>query len=278
MAMPGADERRNRVSDLIGNRPLSARAVLASALLGADQPRLKVAELVIVASLFGVSAGAARTCLWRMASNGELTSDEGAYALAGHLLERRERIDEASQMSSVSANRWDGAWELAVVSLERRSAADRLELRNAAAALHLAELREGVWIRPDNLDRLRLPPSRAVLERQCVRFYRAATDVPADTVRSLFSLDTWAADARRLIAAIHDELDTEQAEFDDAIAHWTYRFALLTAVVTHLQLDPLLPAELIGEEWPGPALRSSRRRFDDAIKQRINSAFRRSAQ
>jgi len=276
--MPGADERRNRVSDLIGNRPLSARAVLASALLGADQPRLKVAELVIVASLFGVSAGAARTCLWRMASNGELTSDEGAYALAGHLLERRERIDEASQMSSVSANRWDGAWELAVVSLERRSAADRLELRNAAAALHLAELREGVWIRPDNLDRLRLPPSRAVLERQCVRFYRAATDVPADTVRSLFSLDTWAADARRLIAAIHDELDTEQAEFDDAIAHWTYRFALLTAVVTHLQLDPLLPAELIGEEWPGPALRSSRRRFDDAIKQRINSAFRRSAQ
>jgi len=278
VAMPGADERRNRVSDLIGNRPLSARAVLASALLGADQPRLKVAELVIVASLFGVSAGAARTCLWRMASNGELTSDEGAYALAGHLLERRERIDEASQMSSVSANRWDGAWELAVVSLERRSAADRLELRNAAAALHLAELREGVWIRPDNLDRLRLPPSRAVLERQCVRFYRAATDVPADTVRSLFSLDTWAADARRLIAAIHDELDTEQAEFDDAIAHWTYRFALLTAVVTHLQLDPLLPAELIGEEWPGPALRSSRRRFDDAIKQRINSAFRRSAQ
>ena len=38
-----------RVSDLIGNRPLSARSVLASALLGADQALLSVGELVAVA-------------------------------------------------------------------------------------------------------------------------------------------------------------------------------------------------------------------------------------
>ena len=133
----------SRVSDLIGNRPLSARSVLASALLGADQARLTVAELVAVASLFGISDGAARTCLWRMVSNGELTADDGSYALAGHLLERRQRVDEASRIDDAAAHRWDGTWELAIVSLDRRSAADRLELRKAATALHLARASRG---------------------------------------------------------------------------------------------------------------------------------------
>ena len=94
--VPAASQ--SRVSDLIGNRPLSARSVLASALLGADQARLSVGELVTMASLFGISDGAARTCLWRMVSSGELTADDGSYALAGRLLDRRERVDEASRI------------------------------------------------------------------------------------------------------------------------------------------------------------------------------------
>jgi phenylacetic acid degradation operon negative regulatory protein len=272
------DERRARVSDLIGDRPLSARSVLASALLGADQPRLMVGQLVAVASLFGISAGAARTCLWRMVSTGELTSDNGSYALAGRLLERRERVDEASRIDDAAAPRWDGTWELAVVSLERRSAADRLELRKAAMALHLAELREGVWIRPDNLDPQRLPTSRAVLDQQCTHFHGAATDITADTMRSLFSLDAWAYDAERLIEAMNDELDTGSAGRDDTTESITHQFALSIAVVRHLQLDPLLPVELIPSEWPGHILRSTYRRFDDAFKRRLNSVFRQSSQ
>ena len=136
------------VADLVGDRPLSARSVLATALLGADQPRLTVGELVGVASLFGISEGASRTCLWRMVSNGELASDDGTYALTGRLLERRQRVDEASRLDDTALSLWDGTWELAVVSLERRSATDRLALRKAATALHLAELREGVWCGP----------------------------------------------------------------------------------------------------------------------------------
>jgi phenylacetic acid degradation operon negative regulatory protein len=158
----------------------------------------------------------------------ELTSEDGTYALAGGLL-------------------------------ERRSAADRLALRKAAMALHLAELREGVWIRPDNLD------------RQCVHFHNAATGIPADTVRSLFSLDDWATDARRLPVAVRDELDAEAVAADD----FTYRFGLSVAVVRHLQLDPLLPAELIPQAWPGQDLRSAYRRFDEMFKQRLSSAFTR---
>ena len=270
-ARAAADDRRARVADLIGDRPLSARSVLATALLGADQPRLTAGELVAMASLFGISDGAARTCLWRMVSNGELTSDDGTYALAGGLLERRQRVDEASRIDDDAARPWNGTWELAVVSLERRSAADRLALRKAATALHLAELREGIWIRPDNLNRDRLPGLRAVLDQQCVHFHDAATDIAAETVRSLFSLDDWAADARRLTLAVRDELDAEAVAADD----FTYRFGLSVAVVRLLQLDPLLPAELVPERWPGPDLRSAYRRFDEVFKRRLTMAFTR---
>src|ERR1700724_1779787 len=232
------DKHRTRVSQLIGDRPLSARSVLASALLGADQPHLTVGELIAMASLFGISEGAARTCLWRMVSTGELTSDDGSYALAGRLSERRQRVDEASRIDDAAARQWDGTWELAIVSLERRPAADRLELRKAATALHLAELREGVWIRPDNLDPQRFPTFRAVLGQQCTHFHSAASDIRADRVRSLFSLDDWADDARALIDAMEAARDTGTR--DDSTERFSYEFALSIAVVRHLQLVPLL--------------------------------------
>jgi phenylacetic acid degradation operon negative regulatory protein len=259
---------RSDVADLVGDRTLSARSVLATALLGAPQPHLTVGELVAMASLFGISDGAARTCLWRMVSNGELTSGEGTYALAGGLLERRQRVDEASRTAATRP--WDGTWELAVVSLDRRSAADRLALRKAASALHLAELREGVWIRPDNLDPDRLPTLRTVLDLQCVHFHDAATNIPAEAVRSLFGLDDWAVVARRLTAALHDEADAEAVGVDD-FAYW---FGLSVTVVRHLQLDPLLPAELIPPEWPGDDLRTAYRPFNQMFQQRLNTAFR----
>jgi phenylacetic acid degradation operon negative regulatory protein len=270
--VPAASQ--SRVDDLIGNRPLSARSVLASALLGSDHARLLVGELVAVASLFGISDGAARTCLWRMVSNGELIGDGGSYALAGRLLERRQRVDEASRIDDAAAQRWDGTWELAIVALERRPATDRLELRKAAMALHLAELREGVWIRPDNLDPQRLPASRVVLDQQCTHFHNAATDITADKMRSLFSLDKWTDDAKALIEAMDVELKPNKR--DDSTESIRYKFALSIAVVRHLQLDPLLPVELIPEHWPGHTLRSTYRRFDDAFKQRMNSVFRES--
>jgi phenylacetic acid degradation operon negative regulatory protein len=257
---------RARVADLIGDRTLSARSVLATALLGADEPRLTVGELVGIASLFGISDGAARTCLWRMVSAGELTGDDGIYALAGSLLERRQRVDEAARFDE-TALPWDGTWELAVVSLERRSAADRVALRKAATGLHLAELREGVWIRPDNLAADRLPTLRAVLDRQCVHFHAAATDAPPETVRSLFNLDDWASKARRLTIAMRDERDVEAVDADDFI----YLFALSITVVRHLQLDPLLPPELEAEDWPGRELRSTYRQFDEVFKRQLAS-------
>jgi phenylacetic acid degradation operon negative regulatory protein len=274
---PSLDHRRARVSDLIdGTRPLTARSVLASALLGAREPRLPVSHLVAVASLFGISPGAARTCLWRMVSNGELTTDDATYALTGRLLERRHRVDDVARHRHVGRD-WDGTWELAVVSLDRRDAAARAELRKAATALHLAEIREGVWARPDNLDPERLPASRAVLDRQCVGFRHAASDIPVETVRSLFHVEPWSDDARRLVAAMEDEMGATDRDRDQVVADLPYQFTLSIAAVRHLQADPLLPAALLPEDWPAETLRTTYRTFDDVFQQRMNDAAPRSA-
>ena len=64
--------------------PLTARSVLASALLGMDPPELPVAQLVRLAGLFGISENRARVALSRMVAAGEATSDgSGRYRLAG---------------------------------------------------------------------------------------------------------------------------------------------------------------------------------------------------
>ena len=72
--------------------PLTARSVLASALLGMDPPELPVAQLVRLTTLFGISENRARVALSRMVATGEATTDgSGRYRLAGHLAARQSR-------------------------------------------------------------------------------------------------------------------------------------------------------------------------------------------
>ena len=78
------------------NTPLTARSVLASALLGEDPPELPVAHLVHLAGLFGINENRARVALSRMAGPGEVTTDgAGRYRLSGHLLDRQGRQGES---------------------------------------------------------------------------------------------------------------------------------------------------------------------------------------
>ncbi len=157
-------------------RPLTARSIVASTLLGVRPSRLPGRSLVASAALFGIAEGTVRTALSRMVTAGELVADDGAYALAGPFLARRERQDASR---SGITRPWSGEWDLAVVDGERRPAADRAALRTAMRVLRLAELREGVWLRPDNLDPDRLPDARAVVDAQCLRLRARPDDDPA---------------------------------------------------------------------------------------------------
>jgi phenylacetic acid degradation operon negative regulatory protein len=253
------------------NATLPARSVLASVLLGTDPPRLATPLLVRTGELFGIAEGTVRTALSRMAAAGEVVADDGGYRLTGRLVERQRR-QAASRRADVRA--WDGTWELATVDTgDARPAADRAALRDALSALRLAELREGVWGRPDNLDADRSPAASAVVGEWCT-WWRGATPADAPDVVALWGLGPWRADAddlRRQMAALLERLESGDVT---ALAEG---FVVSAAVLRLFQHDPLLPDALLPTGWPGAAIRTEYDRYDEAYRHTLRDWFRRSS-
>ncbi len=241
-------------------KPLTARSVVASTLLGVEPPRLSTRILVRSGELFGIAEGTTRVALSRMVGAGELVADGAGYRLAGRLLDRQAR-QTASRLAATE--QWDGTWELAMVrSGQARAAADRASLRQALSDLRLGELREGVWMRPANLSTDRSPEARLVATRQCLWVARATVD-PAPHPTDLWDLAAWAAEATALRSELADLLPRLEAGDTGALG---VGFVTSAAVLRLLQRDPLLPADLIPARWPGDDLRREYDRYDAAYR------------
>jgi phenylacetic acid degradation operon negative regulatory protein len=230
---------------------MTARSVLLSVLLGTDPPRLPVQRLVRTTELFGIAEGTTRTALSRMAAAGEVEAGDGWYAIAADRLLARQARQTASRAARTRPWR-GGRWRQAVVVADgRRAAADRAALRTTLAAARLAEQREGVWLRPDNLERATEP---------AVEELRWSTTVPdgdhAALAAELWDLDDWAARAADLRQRMEATPPSELAD----------GFVLSADILRHLQADPLLPAELLPDGWPGSALRAEYDRYDAAYR------------
>jgi phenylacetic acid degradation operon negative regulatory protein len=237
-------------------RPLTARSVAASTLLGAPGGRLPGQVLVRSGELFGISEGATRVALSRMVGAGELVTAEGAYMLTGRLQQRQARQAESRYPPRRA---WDGRWRVAIVRAEPRSATERADLRDAMADLPFGEAREGVWLRPANLDEGRRPASLAVADAQCRWFDARPDDDARRLARELWDLAGWAARARDLRQRMSRSVTALDRTGTDALAD---AFVLSAAVLRHFQGDPLLPAALLPTRWPGEAVRRDYEDFD----------------
>ncbi len=238
-------------------RPLTARSVVLSTLLGYHPPALPVRALVRVGGLFGMAEQTIRVALTRMVANGDVTADEGVYQLSSRLVQRQAQQEEGC---SPRLKAWDGRWEMAVVTAAARSLPDRVALRKAMVALRLAEFREGVWIRPDNLVREPASPTwpgADLIAEQCTFFDSRPAGEPAALARSLWDLDGWAAEAARL--------DREL----DAAASLKDGFIVIADALRHLLVDPCLPDELLPVHWPGPELRARYAEFRATYAERL---------
>ena len=230
-------------------RPLTARSVIASVLLGTHPPVLPVQLIVRTTELFGLSENATRVALSRMVGSGELTTVNGRYRLAGHLVERQRRQSTSRRPELLP---WDGEWVLAVVEPGARSAAARADFRKSMNNLRLAQLREGVWTRPTNL-KIEARPS------ECT-WWTARPD--GDPPLHLWDLDRWAARAGEL-----------RSKMATGIEDLGPAFVLAAAVLRHLQSDPLLPPELLPKRWPGSALREEYEAYEADFRMRLAEWF-----
>lgn len=232
--------------------PLSARSVALSLLLGSRPPRMTVRELIAMGELFGISAPTMRVALSRLVTAGDLVTGEGAYTLAPRHLERQARTEEAIHPRR---RPYGGVWKMAVVVDRGRPAAARTSLREHLTRERFAELREGVWLRPDNLE-TRLPGAATG-----VRTFATLPDEPGRLCRDLWDLDRWAADAGSLLAAMRSDRSPMEG------------LAAAAAAVRHLRTDPALPDELAPDGWPADDLRTAYENYrTDLITHRIVEA------
>jgi phenylacetic acid degradation operon negative regulatory protein len=232
-------------------RPLSTRSVVLSLLLAVHPPELPVRELIRYVQPFGTAEPTLRVALSRMVAAGDLHRAGTAYRLSDRLVERQRRQDDAIDPPTRA---WHGGWEMAVVTATGRGPAQRAALRADLARLRLAELREGVWLRPANLRRA-WPDHLGPVTRRFV----ARPDEPEQVlVDTLWPVAGWAETATGLLAALATATEP------------VHTFTVAAAIVRHLRTDPVLPDRLLPTGWPGQRLRAAYGRYQDDVLRLVN--------
>jgi phenylacetic acid degradation operon negative regulatory protein len=216
---------------------MTARSVVLSVLLGAHPACATAGELIGLTADFGIKESTLRVALTRMVSAGDLIRSADGYRLSDRLLARQRRQDEAI---NPPARPWHGEWLVLVVTAVGTDARARAALRTTMHDRRFGELREGVWMRPDNLDADLGPDVTAR-----ARLLQARDDDPAELAARLWDLPAWARAGHRLL--------DQMAAAPDVPA----RFVVAAATVRHLLTDPVLPDELLPSDWPGERLRAA---------------------
>lgn len=241
-------------------RPLNARSLALSALLGTHPPSLPGNRLVALAELFDVAGGTMRTALSRMVAAGDLALDDGRYRLVGRLLER-QRTQDIGRRPPTSV--WDGRWYSAVAIDDRRALDARRRDRQVLADHRFAELRPDIWMRPANLPAPQLGRSWAVVTGPTDRDDH-------DLVIRLWRLDTLAATASTLRASLADAAAPLGTEDPSAIPA---AFHAAAAVVRFLRTEPMLPDTLLPRGWPVDRLRAEYDLVEAALQHRLRSFY-----
>lgn len=229
---------------------MTARSVVLSVLLGAHPAWATAAELIRLTADFDIKEATLRVALTRMISAGDLVRSEDGYRLSDRLLARQRRQDDAI---NPQLRTWDGSWTTLVITSVGIDARTRAALRTRLQQNRFAELREGVWLRPDNV-KIILPDE--VLSR--VRVLHGYDDDPAELAGRLWDLPAWASTGGRLL--------DDMSAADDIPG----RFVAAAGMVRHLLTDPVLPDELLPDGWPAAALRDSYAQFAAELAARRN--------
>lgn len=232
---------------------MTARSVVLSVLLGAHPAHARAGELVRLTSDFGIKETTLRVALTRMVGAGDLIRSADGYRLSDRLLARQRRQDDAIDPR---VRPWSGQWVTLIVTSVGGDARTRAALRTAMHDKRFGELREGVWMRPDNLE----PDLDPEIDAR-VRVLRARVDDAAELAGELWDLPGWAETGHRLL--------DEMAAAPDIPA----RFVVAAATVRHLLTDPVLPDELLPADWPGARLRAAYHDFATELLQRREPLF-----
>ncbi|GAB2595772.1 hypothetical protein GCM10027168_30530 [Streptomyces capparidis] len=218
---------------------------------------LPSAAIVALLGEFGVTGGAARTTISRLARRGVLEgSRQGRYS--SYRLTREAATDLWSGGSSIAAfttqpDTWDGVWTLIAFSVPERESARRRALRSALRWRGCAPLYDAVWVSPHPLT----PKGRAELadlalgamsvfrarqvdlETEANRNPVQAWDLPGIAEQYEAFVRRWSSLLPRVNAGGVTGADAVRVRTE--VMHAYRHFPVL---------DPLLPIGLLPPDWP----------------------------
>ncbi len=227
----------------LGVRPLSARSLVLSTLLGSHPPRLPGPALVAVGALFDLGPGTMRTAVSRMVADGELIAvGGGQFELGAAMLDRQQRLDVGREGHHEP---WTGEWWTAIVLADRRGLAERRLFRAEMTKRLMGELRPDVWLRPANV-------ARPVVSGDVLVVRGVIDRDPVELANTLWDLDALATTARML--AVEVDAVTGGLAADDRTV-LPRSFIVSVAVARFLAVEPQLPTEIVGGAWPVEELR-----------------------
>lgn len=240
----------------------SARRVVLDLLSAAPGGSLEVRGIVRACALFGHAENAVRVALARLRAAELVTvGDRGVYVLAPGAEALKEHVTtwrDAERRTRV----WSGGWVgVFTADLVRGDRGLRQRRERALALLGFASLREGLFVRPDNLrggvDGLRARLVALGLEPTALV---VALDLPASEraerrwdVRALeTSYRRWITELDKTGAKL-PSLGVERAALES--------FLVGGRAIRAIVFDPLLPAPMIDVELRGQFI-DAMRRFD----------------
>ena len=178
-----------------------------------------------------------------MVADGELVAvGGGQFELGTAMLDRQQRLDVGREGRQEP---WTGEWWTAIVLADRRGLAERRLFRAEMTKRLMGELRPDVWLRPANV-------ARPVVNGDVMVVKGLIDRDPATIANTLWDLDDLAATARML--SVEANAVTGSLATDDRTV-LPRSFIVSVAVARFLAVEPQLPTEIVGGEWPVDELR-----------------------
>ncbi len=232
-------------------------------MLGMQHPdgSLVASELYDVGATVGFTVHQIRLCLARLVREGAFEQHGRGRKAVLVETELRQLYSGPepgfllmSYRQDAGIERWDGRWHLAGFSIDEERRSVRNELRNIIVALGGAPLMGGMYVHTfDWDDLLRSSAVELGIADRLVLATVERIDVggisdPVDVVHALWPIEEL---AERYRAFVDRYESVDHGAGGDVTAALALAVSLSAAFEACIRADPLLPAELLGNDWPG---------------------------
>ncbi len=235
--------------------------VLFGDLIAPRGGQIWTASLLKMLKVLGVSSGAARSTLSRMARKGWLKPErEGRHSLYTLTAKARRIVEEGGQrIFEARKSSWNGQWYQVVYSLPEDKRKMRNDLRKRLTWLGFGRLAPGTWISPHN----RYTEVEAMLDdlgaRQYAEFFsglRLVNGNDREIVERCWDLKGLNQQYSKFIAKWEPEYEkcTRRLVNGDGLPSsecFAQRFWITHEYSPFPRLDPNLPSVLLPEGWLG---------------------------